>query len=138
MMEWSPLHCNIMLSGSLVGGIMAKPKKISVGRRNFLKSAAGAAAVVAGTRGAEAQQAQAQAPRPSGTPLLAKEVDPPGSIEVLTSERPGSDFMVDVIKSLGFEYICANPGSSFRALQESIVNYGGNKDPEFLTCCHEG
>ena len=45
--------------------------------------------------------------------------------------------MVDVLKSLGFEYVCANPGSSFRALHESIVNYGGNKGPELITCCHE-
>ena len=52
-------------------------------------------------------------------------------------DNPGSDFMVDVLKSLGFEYIAANPGSSFRALQESFINYGGNKSPEWLTCCHE-
>jgi len=117
---------------------MAKPKKLSVDRRNFLKgAAAGTAALVAGTRGADAQQAQAQTTRPGGAPLLAKEADPPSSVEVLTSERPGSDFMVDVIKSLGFEYICANPGSSFRALHESIINYGGNSSPEFITCCHE-
>src|SRR5258708_21690186 len=45
--------------------------------------------------------------------------------------------MVDVIKSLGFEYVCANPGSSFRGIHESIINYGGNKNPEFITCCHE-
>ncbi|HMD37149.1 MAG TPA: thiamine pyrophosphate-dependent enzyme [Vicinamibacterales bacterium] len=45
--------------------------------------------------------------------------------------------MVDVIKSLGFEYVAANPGSSFRALHESIINYGGNAKPELLTCCHE-
>ena len=45
--------------------------------------------------------------------------------------------MVDVIKSLGFEYVAANPGSSFRALHESIINYGGNQAPELLTCCHE-
>ena len=45
--------------------------------------------------------------------------------------------MVDVIKALGFEYIFANPGSSFRGLHESVVNYGGNKNPEFITCCHE-
>ena len=51
--------------------------------------------------------------------------------------RPGSDFMVDVIKATGIEYIASNPGSSFRSLQESIVNYGGNKKPEFLTCMHE-
>ena len=58
-------------------------------------------------------------------------------VEVLTTDRPGSDFMVDVIKSLGFEYLAANPGSSFRGLHESLINYGGNKAPEFLTCCHE-
>jgi acetolactate synthase-1/2/3 large subunit len=51
--------------------------------------------------------------------------------------RPGSDFMVDVIKTTGIEYIASNPGSSFRSLQESIINYGGNKKPEFLTCMHE-
>ena len=44
---------------------------------------------------------------------------------------------MDVIKSLGFEYVCANPGSSFRGIHESIINYGGNKSPEFITCCHE-
>src|SRR5207248_4979778 len=30
-----------------------------------------------------------------------------------------------------------NPGSSFRAIHESVVNYGGNQKPEFITCCHE-
>src|ERR1019366_4972217 len=55
--------------------------------------------------------------------------------EVLTAERTGSDFMVDVIKSLGIDYVCANPGSSFRGLHESIINYGGNRSPEFITCC---
>jgi acetolactate synthase-1/2/3 large subunit len=56
---------------------------------------------------------------------------------VLTADRTGSDFMVDVLKSLGFEYICANPGSSFRGIHESVINYGGNKRPELITCCHE-
>ncbi|PWU00411.1 MAG: thiamine pyrophosphate-binding protein [Terriglobia bacterium] len=119
---------------------MAKLRKHSVDRRNFLRSAAaGTAAIVAGTGGAQAQQVQtqAQATRPAGAPLLARETDPPSTVEVLTADRPGSDFMVDVIKSLGFEYICANPGSSFRALHESIVTYGGNSKPEFITCCHE-
>ncbi len=44
--------------------------------------------------------------------------------------------MVDVIKSLPVEYIFSSPGSSFRSLHESVVNYGGNK-PEFITCTHE-
>ena len=58
-------------------------------------------------------------------------------VDALTVENAGSDFMVDVLKSLDFEYIAANPGSSFRGLQESFINYGGNKAPEWLTCCHE-
>jgi len=56
---------------------------------------------------------------------------------VTGNEKPGSDFMVDVLKTLGIEYCAANPGSSFRGLQESCINYGGNKSPEWLTCCHE-
>ena len=35
------------------------------------------------------------------------------------------------------EYIASNPGSSFRGLHESFVNYGGNRSPEWLTCTHE-
>jgi len=57
--------------------------------------------------------------------------------EVMTTDTCGSDYMVDVIKSLGFEYVCANPGSSFRGMQESFINYGGNRNPEFITNCHE-
>ena len=45
--------------------------------------------------------------------------------------------MVDVLKTLNFEYLCANPGNSFRSLHESLINYGGNRTPEFITCCHE-
>ena len=91
-------------------------------RRNFLKRGmlAGAAAIVA-----PAAAAAQQAP---GTPP---------EDEVLTTDSCGSDYMVDVIKSLGFEYVCANPGSSFRGMQESILNYGGNQNPEFITNCHE-
>ena len=72
-------------------------------------------------------------------PLLPPviESDPPADAEVLTLDRSGSDFMVDVIKSLGIEYVCSVAGSSFRALHESVINYGGNKNPEFITCCHE-
>jgi len=45
--------------------------------------------------------------------------------------------MLDVIRSLGMEYCAANPGSSFRGLHESILNHGGNSNPELLTCLHE-
>src|SRR2546426_358362 len=45
--------------------------------------------------------------------------------------------MVDCTRSLDLDYVCSNPGSSFRALNESVINYGGNQNPEFITCCHE-
>jgi len=115
----------------------------NVGRRNFLKgAAAGAAALVANPSGINAQEVQAQAKTglPSARLAAAESAPPPprdSREAVYTTDRPGSDFMVDVIKSLGFEYVCANPGSSFRGLHESFVNYGHNKSPELLTCCHE-
>jgi acetolactate synthase I/II/III large subunit len=92
-------------------------------RRDFLKAGTAAAATAATT-----VVAQAAEPKSKAEKLL------PGDIVV---ERPGSDFMVDVIKSLELEYIATNPGSSFRSLHESLVNYGGNTKPELLTCLHE-
>ncbi len=50
---------------------------------------------------------------------------------------PGSDFMVDVIKTLDIKYLPANPASSYRAIHESLIDYGKNTMPEFLTCTHE-
>ena len=113
----------------------------AVSRRRFLKgAAAGAAAVAAAPVAAASGAAVAQpAARAQGTQPLSRgpEIGTPPDVEVLTTDRPGSDFMVDVLKSLDLDYICANPGSSFRALHESIVNYGGNTKPELVTCLHE-
>ena len=99
-------------------------QKTSVDRRNFLKMAAGSAAALSGS----VKVASGQQP-------VASETSP--AVDVLTTDRPGSDFMVDVIKTLGIEYIASNPASSFRSLQESFINYGNNKNPEWLTCMHE-
>jgi thiamine pyrophosphate-dependent acetolactate synthase large subunit-like protein len=72
---------------------------------------------------------------PSGA-LAAAETGTPQALAKAT--RPdGSDFMVDVIKTLDIEYLPSNAASSFRGLHESLINYGGNKKPEFLTCTHE-
>ena len=98
---------------------MAKSKN---SRRGFLR---GAAAAAIGAPVAMAQQAALKPEASSAVP------------EVTSNQRPGADFMVDVFKTLGFEYCAANPGSSFRGLQESLITYGGNKSPEWLTCCHE-
>jgi benzoylformate decarboxylase/acetolactate synthase-1/2/3 large subunit len=44
--------------------------------------------------------------------------------------------MVDAIQACGFRYVALNPGSSYRGLHDSLVNYGGNR-PEIITCNHE-
>jgi acetolactate synthase I/II/III large subunit len=122
---------------------MAGSKKaLDRARRHFLKrgALAGAAALATSSGIAKAQSPEQQAVAPRGTTpvrTMTAEATPPPDVDVLTTESSGSDFMVDVIKSLGFEYVCANPGSSFRGLHESVINYGGNQAPELLTCCHE-
>ena len=113
-------------------------EKPSVNRRNFLKSAAAtSAAALTASHVTAAEPQQAGPPAQATAPVAPREVDPAGSVEVLTTDRPGGDFMVDVIKTLDFEFIASNPGSSFRGIHESIINYGGNASPEFITCLHE-
>ncbi len=108
---------------------MASSKRRRLGRRGFLKGATAGAAALVSSPGA-AQSTQSGASASQALPAAER-------ADVYTTDRPGADFMVDVIKSLGFEYVAANPGSSFRALHESLINYGANKAPELLTCCHE-
>jgi acetolactate synthase-1/2/3 large subunit len=55
----------------------------------------------------------------------------------ISSPQYGSDLIVDLLKALGIEYAAFNPGSSFRGLHDSIVNYGGNHRPAVIECCHE-
>jgi acetolactate synthase I/II/III large subunit len=55
----------------------------------------------------------------------------------VTKPEYGSDVIVDLMKAYQIEYAAVNPGSSFRGLHDSIVNYGGNRNPEILLCCHE-
>jgi acetolactate synthase I/II/III large subunit len=115
-------------------------RKRSLGRRGFLKHAAATGAVFVGGAAARhadaAPQSAPPAARPAAAAALPRESDPP-AVDVLTTDRPGGDFMVDVMKTLDFEFVAANPGSSFRGLHESLVNHGGNHAPEFITCCHE-
>src|SRR5580765_3256777 len=119
----------------------------SIGRRRFLKgAAAGAAAVVASpVIGAQAP-AQSAPPVTSAPPSaappsdaqLSRDTATPPRVEVSRHiESPQSDFMVDVIRALGIEYVAANPGSSFEGLHESLINYTPGRGPELLTCLHE-
>src|SRR5919197_453521 len=58
----------------------------------------------------------------------------------LTLEHRGgyvSDRVVDLLRALGCRYLPLNPGSSFRGLHDSVVNHGGNRDPQLMLCHHE-
>jgi acetolactate synthase I/II/III large subunit len=125
---------------------MAKIKKSPVGRRGFLKgAAAGAAAFVAKPELAKAQDAQPAVRggngRGAGAPSDAQVARENGNARPRPAarviENPGSDHMVDAIKSLGIDYVAFNPGSSFEGLHESLINYGKNTMPEIITCLHE-
>jgi len=111
----------------------SEKSEVTSGRRDFLKGVATASA--AGV--AMVQQAQAAAPAVNAAAAKLSDTDAKAVEAGRLIPRPGSDFMVDVIKSLNLEYVAANPGSSFRSLHESVVNYGGNKAPELITCLHE-
>ena len=49
----------------------------------------------------------------------------------------GSDAVVDLLRAMDVRYVPLNPGSSFRGLHDSLVNHGGNRDPQLLLCLHE-
>jgi acetolactate synthase I/II/III large subunit len=125
--------------------------KNRLGRRDFFKGAAlGTAGLVVTQTGADAEAAPVAA-RPSiVTPTEAHEFGavamqpvaqqvggPAAQVQPATGMQHGSDFMVDVLKKIGFEYAAINPGSTFQGLHESLINYGNNTAPELLTCLHE-
>ena len=121
-----------------------KASDATLNRRKFLAAAAvtGAAGATAGAvTSASATEPQAPQRLPSALPpnahVAAAETDVPDVPPYSTEGRPGSDFMVDVIKTLDIKYLPANPASSYRALHELLIDYGRNTMPEYLTCTHE-
>src|SRR5262249_17488553 len=123
-----------------------------VDRRKFLAGAAGVAVAGAASGAArpsdvahaapsEPEAVDAVLPRPprSAVTAAAETRAAPGGTPATPHAKgvAGSDFMVDVIKTLDITYLPANPASSFRGIHESLINYGRNTKPEFLTCTHE-
>ena len=109
------------------------------GRRSFLK---GAGLVGAAALTPVAAKAQVAAPRPNlkaavpGPMQVAVETMPPAK-DPVTQTSSGGDFMVDVLKTLDLDYVAINCASSFRGIQEAIINHGDNTKPEIITCTHE-
>jgi acetolactate synthase I/II/III large subunit len=119
-----------------------KDPRPKIDRREFLTGV-----VAAGAATAMAPRVAGAATPETSPPHLPSALPP--SFQVAAAETgtpkepsrvggvPGSDFMVDVIKTLGLRYCPANCASSYRGIHESLIDYGGNKMPEFLTCMHE-
>src|ERR1044071_4124453 len=125
-----------------MGDNTQQPK--GVNRREFFAGASLAGVALAATDAATAQTPPADEPKPVAPTdqRLAREQPTADAYTPAEEARyfvshPASDVMVDVIKSLDIDYITMNAGSSFRGLHESLLNYGGNKRPELLTCVHE-
>ena len=49
----------------------------------------------------------------------------------------GSDAVAEMLRRLDVRYIALVPGSSYRGLHDSLVNYLGNRDPKMMVCLHE-
>ncbi|MEA3176930.1 MAG: acetolactate synthase large subunit [Gammaproteobacteria bacterium] len=129
----------------------------ALGRRGFLKAAtlagtgaiASAGAIVqavaspddASKKGAPAADAAAKSPPSHGVQITSRESEQgaPPHLEGPTHTTCGSDFMVDVMRNLGIEYVAAIPGNTFKGLHESIINYGMMTSPalEHISCMHE-
>src|SRR3954451_24320070 len=112
-------------------------------RRKFLTGVIATTAAGAVTSALPATPPAAPERLPSALPpnaqVAAAETGSPGENGAASriGGVPGSDFMVDVIKTLGIKYLPAKCASSFRAIHESLINYGGNTMPEYLSCMHE-
>src|SRR5882757_1624601 len=129
----------------------------ALGRRGFLKAAtlagtgaiASAGAIVqavaspddASRKGAPAADAAGKSPPSHAVQITSRESEQgaPPHLEGPTHTTCGSDFMVDVMRNLGIEYVAAIPGNTFKGLHESIINYGMMTSPalEHISCMHE-
>jgi thiamine pyrophosphate-dependent acetolactate synthase large subunit-like protein len=49
----------------------------------------------------------------------------------------GSDLVVEMLRALDIRYIALNPGSSYRGLHDSLVNFEPGGGPEVILCTHE-
>src|SRR3984957_7266300 len=82
------------------------------------------------------------APTAHGTPTNAahpalRALDRPVKLTTANAPAWGSDVVAETLRALDIPYIALNPGSSYRGLHDSIVNYLGNERPQMLVCLHE-
>lgn len=117
-----------------------------IGRRGFLKGAAlssAAAVTVPAAALAQSSKGRQVPPIPNAAAEQGRPPElPPRNSSTPTSDTavlPGSDFMINVLRSLGIEYVAFVPGDTFKGLHESVINYGLLTDPKLtlIPCMHE-
>jgi thiamine pyrophosphate-dependent acetolactate synthase large subunit-like protein len=70
--------------------------------------------------------------------IVGCKIEEPVGLEVTNRDAVyGSDLIVDLIRAVGIDYVVLNPGSTFRGLHDSIVNYAGNFQPRLILTPHE-
>ncbi len=124
------------------------PEHSRMDRREFLTGVGGVGAVSAmATPAAGLAQEADERPRPP-IPNQAAEQGVPFEVQArnvasggasVAPALPGSDYMIDVIRSLGIEYVAFIPGDTFKGLHESLINYGMLTEPklQLIACMHE-
>jgi acetolactate synthase-1/2/3 large subunit len=132
----------------------------AIDRRGFLKAAtlAGTGAIAQGVtsaataahdastsngpteRAAQGELAGEAQPRRHTIQLASREGEQ-GTPPTVTATQTscGSDFMIDVMRHVGIDYVAAIPGNTFKGLHESVINYGMMSAPslELISCMHE-
>jgi thiamine pyrophosphate-dependent acetolactate synthase large subunit-like protein len=68
--------------------------------------------------------------------LRGNEIDRPAP-SAPSNRVYGSDAIAAALRALDIPYVALNPGSSYRGLHDSLVNYLGNTTPRMLLCLHE-
>ncbi len=71
-------------------------------------------------------------------PAIRSRIDAPADVTDRTGHPEwGSDVVADMLRGLDIEYAAVVPGSSYRGVHDSIVNYAGNRRPQLILCTHE-
>src|SRR5256885_11787277 len=120
------------------------PRKVGGPGSDAGRCRRGAAAAGAATAAAAMSTPVAGAAEPAPAPRVPSALRPTLQVAAAETEtprettnriggRPGSDFMVDVIKKLGIKYVQANCASSYRGTHEPLINYAGKTIPDYLT-----
>ena len=80
---------------------------------------------------------RAEKPERPERPEKLERLDRPEGVDGDIPIDWGSDALAELLSRLDLRYLALVPGSSYRGLHDSLVNYTGNRDPRMLVCLHE-